>query len=274
MKNAILSFVCGLAIGAAAASGVWFLSGSAGTTKPSAAPVVAAPKAIPPEPAAEAVAAATEPETPASPEVSAPEVAEVGAEAETPPSEPRPRQGRGGPRPPQAGSAPESDGDRPAVAGPPRWENMSEEERQEIRQRFRRMHDERLTGVVNTFVEKNGLAEDGGAALYDVVDGMNERILSRLQLWVDYLDSRNQQRIQPDQGAQLLRDLLDEVVQGYEDIDTAYGKGWRETSPELDLGELIDPEAFGNLMRLGGFGRGPGGGPPRSPRGGPPPNAQ
>ena len=146
---------------------------------------------------------------------------------------------------------------------------MSEEERQEFRQRFRRMHDERLTSVVESFVEKNGLESDDGAALYDAVDGMNERILSRLQLWVDYLDSQEQARIMPDQGAQLLRDLLDEVVQGYEDIDTAYGKGWRETSPELDLGQLIDPEIFGNLMRLGGMGPGPRGGPP-----GPPPSGR
>ena len=136
------------------------------------------------------------------------------------------------------------------------------------------MHDERMTSVVEAFVEKggDGITDDGGA-LYAAVDGMNERILSRLQLWVDYLEVQGKDRIPPDQGAQLLRDLLDEVVQGYEDVDAAYGSGWRETFPDLDLGQLIDPEVFGSMMRLGGMGPrpGPGGrGGPR-PGGGPPP---
>ena len=269
MKSKLLVFLLGLAVGSVAASVVWILTEDPAadvSANPSAA---AATETAPAEPAqvAHAAPAPSAPETPAQPGDEAPPEAVL---PEPPDAAPAPFA-----PPPQTASAPPpppSDaGDEPARRGPPRWDEMTDEQRQEFRQRFRRMHDERLTQAVDSFVEKSGIETDGGEALYAAVDGMNERILSRLQLWVDYLEVQDKDRIPPDQGAQLLHDLLGDVVQGYADIDAAYGSGWRETSPEFDLGELIDPEVFGNMMRLGGMGRGPRGGPPR---GGPRPGGQ
>ena len=258
MKRALVPFLCGAVIGAAAASAVWFLAPAepVAPVPPASAPAEAAPapapEAVPAAPAGEAAA-------PAAPEAAPAAVA--GAPAAAPAADVAPV-------PP---SAPAAEAGRPERRGPPRWEEMTDEQREEMRQRFRRMHDENATRVVEAFVERNGLAEDGGERLFAIADAMNERALARVQLWIDYMQLQGIERLPRDRGPQLMRDLFDDLVKGYEEMDEAFGTEWREKDADFDLGMMVDPEVWGSLFRLGGMG-GPGGfgRGPRGPRGGGP----
>ena len=264
MKHTIPSFL----LGAAVASAVWAISISPGAkSEVSATPPVAEPSG-PAEPAASEPAAA-EPaavEPVAEPD---PATAEPAA-AEAQPAPPAPM------APPAPGEAREEG--RRERRGPPRWEEMTDEQRDEMRQRFRRMHDEHATRVVETFVERNGLEPADGERVFAVVDAMNERALARIGLWTDYVQLQGTERLPRDQGAAMMRDLFDDLVKGYEELDETFGPDWRENDPDFDLGRMVDPEVWGSLFRLGGgFGgpgpRGPGrgfGGGPRGP-GGPAP---
>ena len=134
------------------------------------------------------------------------------------------------------------------------------------------MHDEHATRVVETFVERNGLEPDAGERVFAVVDAMNERALARIGPWTEYVQLQGAERIPRDQGAAMMRDLFDDLVKGYEELDEAFGPDWRENDPDFDLGRMVDPEVWGSLFRLGGgFGgpgpRGPGRGPGGGPRG-------
>ena len=235
MNSRLLPFLCGGVVGAAAASAAWSLSsGSAPEPVPEIAKPVPVEEATEPAPVAEPVPVAE----------SAPETAEPVPVAEPAPAEPVPA------------------AERPQRRGPPRWEEMTDEQREEMRQRFRKMHDEHATRVVESFVERNGLEPADGERLFAVVDSMNERVLARVQLWTDYVQVEGGERMSRDQGARMMRDLLDDLVQGYEDLDESFGTEWREKSPDFDLGQMVDPEVWGSLFRLGGGFGGPGPGGP------------
>lgn len=254
MKNQFLPFFCGLLVGAVATSAAWSFSSSApasegvGFAKPVPVDTVVAAEPVPAP--AEPVPALAEP---------VPAPAEGAGLAESVPAAEPPAPGE--PAPPEA--------ERRPRRGPPRWDEMTEEQRDEMRQRFRRMHDERTTRVVDGFVERNGLAPEDGERLFAVADAMNERALARVQLWTEYVRLQGRERISRDQGAQMMRDLFDDLVKGYEELDAAFGEGWREKDPDFDLGQMVDPDVWGSLFRLGGGPGGPGGGP-RGPRGGGP----
>lgn len=263
MSSKLLPFLCGGVVGVAAASVVWSVS-----TSPSKKPVPDIAKPVPavepvaeePVPAAEAepaaepvpVAEAEPAEKPVPVAAAAPAAQPVSVSAEPVPAE----------------------AERPQRRGPPRWEEMTDEQREEMRQRFRKMHDEHATRVVESFVERNGLEPEDGERLFAVVDSMNERALARIQLWTDYVQVQDGARMSRDQGARMMRDLFDDLVKGYEDLDESFGTDWREKSPDFDLGQMVDPEVWGSLFRLGGAMGGPGGfggrGPRGSGRGGPP----
>ena len=163
--------------------------------------------------------------------------------------------------PPAPGEARE--GERRERRGPPRWDEMTDEQREEMRQRFHRMADERAQRMADSFVERNGLAEADAETLLSIADGMNERALERIQRWTDYLQLQGATSIPRDQGARVMRDLFADLVDGYAELDEAFGTEWREKDPDFDLGQMISPEVWGSLFRLGGMG-GPGGpgGPP------------
>ena len=259
MKPTIPSFLCGAAVGAVAASVAW-----SGSSAP--APVEDAPAA--------AVAGAAETEA----EALAPvvEAVEAAPGAEEAPAALAPAAAEPVAAPPAAAPAAAPVAENPPQRrGPPRWEDMTDEQREEMRQRFRRMHDENATRVVDAFVERNGLTEDGGERLFGIADAMNERALARVQLWIDYMQLQGIERLPRDRGPQLMRDLFDDLVKGYEEMDEAFGTEWREKDADFDLAQMVDPEVWGSLFRLGGF-AGPGmrrGGPggPRPPQGGRPP---
>jgi len=251
MKRSVIPFLCGAAL----ASVVW-----AAATRPSpgnppeeVAPAVAAPEPAP-APAAEPA------EKPA--EKPAPEVPAF--DGVPPPEEPAAVEAAPAPQPPAPGEARE--GQRPERRGPPRWDEMTDEQREEMRQRFHRMADERAQRMADSFVERNGLAEADAETLLAIADGMNERALERIQRWTDLLDLQGANAIPKDQGARVMRDLFSDLVDGYAELDEAFGTTWREKDPDFDLGQMISPEVWGSLFRLGGFG-GPGGGP-RGPGGG------
>ena len=253
MKRTVIPFLCG----AAAASVVWAAATRPSTgNPPETAPAAAAPEPVPaaaaPEPAAgsaENPAGKPAPAVPAFDGIPPPEEPAVVA------------------APPASGEARE--GDRPERRGPPRWDEMTDEQREEMRQRFHRMADEHAQRVADSFVERNGLAEADAETLLAIADGMNERALERIQRWTDLLDLQGANSIPRDQGARVLRDLFSDLVDGYAELDEAFGTAWREKDPDFDLGQMISPEVWGSLFRLGGFG-GPGGGPrgPGGPGGG------
>ena len=262
MKPAIPTFLCGAAVGAVAASVAWSVSSAPEPAEEApAAAVAAAAEAEAPAPAVEAIE-----EAPAVEEAPAAPVAAAAEPVAAPPAA----------QPTAPAAAPVAE-NQPQRRGPPRWEDMTEEQREEMRRNFQRMHDEHATRVVDSFVERNGLAPEDGERVFAVADAMNERALARIQLWTDYLQVQGLDRIPKDQGAQIMRDLFDDLVKGYEDLDAAFGNGWREKDADFDLAQMVDPEVWGSLFRLGGFG-GPGmrrGGPggPRPPQGGRPPAA-
>ena len=262
MSPRLLPFVCGAVVGAAAASAAWTLSSSSSASS-EPEPVVEAPLLEPDPDPAPAVAAAE----PAAPDDGVPAFDGVPppgpAAAAVAATEPPP--------PPAADAAPAADGNRPR-RGPPRWEDMTDEQRDEMRQRFRRMHDEHATRVIDAFVERNALQASDGEALLAIADGMNERALARIQVWSDYLQVQGRDRIPKDQAAMLMRDLFSDLADSYAEVDEAFGQDWREKDPDFDLGQMVDPEVWGAMFRLaggfgpgGGRGRGPGGG--RGPRG-------
>lgn len=246
MNSRLLPFLCGGVVGAAAASAAWSLSSG-----PAPEPVPEIAKPVPVEEATEP-APVTEPVPVAE---SAPETAEP-----VPVVEPAPvASGAPVTEPVPVPAEPVPAAERPQRRGPPRWEEMTDEQREEMRQRFRKMHDEHATRVVESFVERNGLEPADGERLFAVVDSMNERVLARVQLWTDYVQVEGGERMSRDQGARMMRDLLDDLVKGYEDLDESFGTEWREKSPDFDLGQMVDPEVWGSLFRLGGAMGGPGG---------------
>lgn len=262
MNTRIVAFACGAAAGAAAASVAWSLSLSG--TRPEAAvpePVAEAPAET--APAASVRVPESLPEVPA-------DTAEVRPDAEADPAPPPAADAAQEAAPPRGPSG---------TPGPerrrPRWDEMTEAQREEMRQGFRRMHDERATRIVDEFVSRNGLGDDAGARVFAIAEEMNERAQSRIQLWTDYIQLQGRERIAPDQGARMMRDLFDDLVSGYEELDAAFGTAWRDDGAGLDLGQMVDPEVWGALFRIGG---GPGG--PRGPRpggrglGGPGPGGQ
>jgi len=256
MNRKLVPFFCGAVAGAAVASAAWSLSAGPAEPPAEAAAVAAAEPAPPaPEPApAEPAAAeptASAPATAAFEEVPAPTMPAV-AEQPAPP-------------PPAPGEARE--GERPERRGPPRWEEMTDEQREEMRQRFHRMADERAQRMASSFVERNGLAESDAETLLAIADGMNERAMERIQRWTDYLQLQGASAIPKDQGARVMRDLFADLVDGYAELDEAFGTEWREKDPDFDLGQMVSPEVWGSLFRLGGGFGGPGGGGRRGPRG-------
>lgn len=251
MNRRIVPFFCGAVAGAAVTSAAWSLS--AGQAEP---PAEAAPAAIAAEEPAPAAPAAEPAERPAPP---APAFDEAPA-----PVEPAAAAGEEAP-PPPPGEARE--GERRERRGPPRWEDMTDEQREEMRQRFHRMADERAQRMASSFVERNGLSEADAETLLAIADGMNERAMERIQRWTDYLQLQGASAIPKDQGARVMRDLFADLVDGYAELDEAFGTEWREKDPDFDLGQMVSPEVWGSLFRLGGGFGGPGGGGRRGPRG-------
>lgn len=245
MKHTIPSFL----LGAAVASVVWAISIS-----PAANPEV---RVAPPiaEPSGSAEPAAAEPD------IVEPPVVEPVAEPAPATAMPAVAEMQPAPMAPPAPGEAREEGRRER-RGPPRWEDMTDEQRDEMRQRFRRMHDEHATRVVESFVERNGLEPEDGERVFAVVDAMNERALARIGLWTDYVQLQGAERLPRDQGAAMMRDLFDDLVKGYEELDETFGPDWRENDPDFDLGRMVDPEVWGSLFRLGGGFGGPG---PRGP---------
>lgn len=260
MNRKLVPFFCGAVAGAAVASAAWSLS--AGPAEPPAEAAPAAVAAAEPVPAEPAVPPAAESaEKPAEEPVRA-----VPSFDGVPPPEPPPAVAGAAPaQPPAPGEARE--GGRPERRGPPRWEEMTDEQREEMRQRFHRMADERAQRMASSFVERNGLAEADAETLLAIADGMNERAMERIQRWTDYLQLQGASAIPKDQGARVMRDLFADLVDGYAELDEAFGTEWREKDPDFDLGQMVSPEVWGSLFRLGGGFGGPGGGGRRGPRG-------
>ena len=256
MSSKLLPFLCGGVVGVAASSVAWSVS-----TPSSEKPV---PDIAKPVPAAETVA--EEPVTAAEAEPAEEPVPATEAE---PAEKPVPVAGpapAAQPVPVSAEPVP-AEAERPQRRGPPRWEEMTDEQREEMRQRFHRMADERAQRMASSFVERNGLAESDAETLLAIADGMNERAMERIQRWTDYLQLQGASAIPKDQGARVMRDLFADLVDGYAELDEAFGTEWREKDPDFDLGQMVSPEVWGSLFRLGGGFGGPGGGGRRGPRG-------
>jgi hypothetical protein len=268
MKRILLPFLCGAVSASVVWAAAWSMSsGSAGPAPEPVHAVGAAPaeESVAPAPSA-AEAPAEEPAlvAPAVGGVPSPEAPAAVEAAPAPPPPPAPGEAR--------------EGERRERRGPPRWDEMTDEQREEMRQRFHRMADERAQRMADAFVERNGLAEADGETLLSIADGMNERAMERIQRWTDYLELQGANAIPKDQGARVMRDLFSDIVDGYAELDEAFGTDWREKDPDFDLGQMLSPEVWGSLFRLGGMGgpggpggpRGPGGGrrgPPRGPGG-------
>ncbi|MBQ6102038.1 MAG: hypothetical protein IJL06_00030, partial [Kiritimatiellae bacterium] len=257
MKRTLSTFCCGAVAGAVAASAVWSLSRDPAPAPPAPDPASSIAETVPP-PVGEAVSGIPLPERTA-------------ADTPAPGRTPAPEDGSSGEEPSAPSPPPDGTvgGERRGRRGPPRWEEMSDGQREEIRQRFRRMADERAQRMADTFVERNGLAEADAETILAIADGMNELAMERIQRWTDYLQLQGADAIPKDQGARVMRDLFADLVDGYAELDEAFGAGWRENDPDFDLGQMLSPEVWGSLFRLGGGFGGPGGGPrgPRGPRG-------
>jgi len=254
MNHRILPFLCGAVAGAVATSVVW--------SAMSAGPSETAPEAAALSAAAPAGSAISAPEAPAEKPAEAPSPS-VAAFDGASPQEEEPF-ADDAVAPPAPGEAREERGRRER-RGPPRWDEMTDEQREEMRQRFRRMADERAQRMADAFVERNGLAEADGETLLAIADGMNERAMERIQRWTDYLQLQGASAIPKDQGARVMRDLFSDIVDGYAELDEAFGTAWREKDPDFDLGQMLSPEVWGSIFRLGGMGGPPGGGRRRGP---------
>lgn len=179
-----------------------------------------------------------------------------------------------------------------------RWrrerENETEEQREERRKAFQQRMQEHAAERLAEFAQKTGLNETQGAALETVLTDLDGRVREVADSWAATI--RETGSFGPEARLQFLNDMSALATDAYAGLDEVLPEGWRDGDGELNVFQVIGPDAadslflaaretnvhgvmplIGSLM-IGGGMRGPraGGGPggfggPPGGFGGPPP---
>lgn len=102
-----------------------------------------------------------------------------------------------------------------------------------------------------TFADKVGLDEKEEERFVVLVDAMNLRLASEIEVWAKAAEAKDD--IGPEEGVRLVNGVTEVMVSAYEDMDREMPENWREKSGgDLNITDFIDPAVALPLAGIGG----------------------
>ena len=132
-----------------------------------------------------------------------------------------------------------------------RWrrerENETEEQREERRRAFQARMQERASERLAEFAEKTGLDERQGAELENVLTTLDGRVRETAEAWAATI--RETGSFSPEARMQFLNDLSALATYAYANLDEVLPEGWRDGDGDLNVFQVIGPDAVDPLLQ-------------------------
>lgn len=126
------------------------------------------------------------------------------------------------------------------------WENQTPEEREARQAEFRRALEERASERYAEFVERAGLDEGQQRNVEAIFSDLDTRVRESAQEWAETIRSTG--GLGPDGRLQLLNELSTLALDSYGWLDEVLPATWREQDGELNVFQMVGPDAMAPLM--------------------------